>query len=98
MKLYFAPGACSLAPHIGACEAGLTLELHKVEFGPSGKAVDGQDFAEINPKAAVPALVLDDGQLLTENAVILQYLAAQAPDAGIGPPPFGIERWRFLET
>jgi glutathione S-transferase len=97
MKLYFAPGACSLAPHIVACETGLTLELHKVEFGPSGMAVDGQDFAEINPKAAVPALALDDGQLLTENAVILQYLAAQAPDAGIGPPPFGMERWRFLE-
>ncbi len=98
MKLYFSPGACSLAPHIVACETGLTLDLHKVDFGTSGKQVDGQDYAEINPKAAVPALELDDGQLLTENAVILQYLAAQAPDAGIGPAPFGMERWRFLEA
>lgn len=98
MKLYFAPGACSLAPHIVACETGLTLELHRVEFGPSGVKADGADYAGVNPKVAVPALELDDGQVLTENAVVLQYLAAQAPDAGLGPPPFGMERWRFLET
>lgn len=98
MKLYFAPGACSLAPHIVACETGLKLDLHKVDFGAGGKHADGQDYKEINPKGAVPTLILDDGQALTENAVILQYLAAQAPDAGLGPPPFGIERWRFLEA
>jgi glutathione S-transferase len=97
MKLYFAPGACSLAPHIIACETGLTLDLHKVEFGPAGATADGDDFAVVNPKSAVPALILGDGQVLTENAVVLQYLAAQAPDAGLGPPPFGMERWRFLE-
>jgi glutathione S-transferase len=97
MKLYYAPGACSLAPHIVALEAGLKLDLHKVEFGPSGKSVDGRDFTGVNPKGAVPTLELDDGQILTENAVVLQYLASLAPDAGLGPPPLGMERWRFLE-
>jgi glutathione S-transferase len=97
MKLYYAPGACSLAPHIVAVEAGLPLELHKVEFGPGGKSVDGRDFAGINPKGAVPTLELDDGQILTENQVILQYLGSLAPDSRLGPPPLGIERWRFLE-
>jgi glutathione S-transferase len=97
MKLYYAPGACSMAPHIIALEAGLEVRLEKVEFGPSGKSVAGRDFTGINPKGAVPALELDDGQVLTENAVILQYLASLAPDAGLGPPPVGMDRWRFLE-
>ena len=97
MKLYYAPAACSLAPHIAAAEAGVPLELVKVEFGPSGKTAAGRNYLEINPKGAVPALELDDGEVLTENAVLLQYLAAQAPQSGLVPQGEGLERWRLLE-
>ena len=76
MKLYYAPGACSLAPHIVACEAGLKLELHKVEFGPSGKTVDEQDYTRINPKGAVPALMLDDGQMWATSYALKALSAA----------------------
>ncbi|HEX8232344.1 MAG TPA: glutathione transferase GstA [Caulobacteraceae bacterium] len=97
MKLYYAPAACSLAPHIAAIEAGLPLELKKVEFGANGKTVDGRDYAEINPKGAVPALETDEGEVLTENAVLLQYLASKAPGSRLVPAGDGLERWRFLE-
>ena len=97
MKLYYAPAACSLAPHIAAAEAGIPLELVKVEFGPSGKFAAGRNYLEINPKGAVPALEIDGGEVLTENAVLLQYLAAQAPDSGLMPKGQGLAHWRFLE-
>ncbi|MDB5443720.1 MAG: hypothetical protein JWP86_2877 [Phenylobacterium sp.] len=97
MKLYYAPGACSLAPHIIAREAGLDVRLEKVEFGADGRWAGGRDYWQINPKGAVPALELDDGEVLTENAVILQYLASLAPQAGLGPPAQGMAHWRFLE-
>lgn len=96
MKLYYAPAACSLAPHIAAAEAGLPLELAQVEFGAAGKTVNGRDFTEINAKGAVPALELDGGEVLTENAVLLQYIAAQAPGSGLMPAE-GMARWRLLE-
>ena len=94
MKLYYSPGACSLAPHIVAREAGLDLDLAQVDL--AAKTIDGRDYREINPKSAVPALELDGGELLTENAVILQYLADRAPYANLVPGG-GIERWRLLE-
>jgi glutathione S-transferase len=97
MKLYYAPAACSLAPHIAAIHAGLPLDLKKVEFGAGGKTVDGRDYTEINPKSAVPALETDEGEVLTENAVLLQYLAARAPGSGLVPSGEGLQRWRFLE-
>lgn len=97
MKLYFAPGACSLAPHIIAREAGLQVDLVKVSFSKDARTAEGRDFYTINPLGAVPALGLDSGELLTENAVILQYLAEQAPQSGLGPPAAGMARWRFLE-
>jgi glutathione S-transferase len=96
MKLYYAPAACSQAPHIVAREAGLPIELAKVEF-PSKRTADGESLYDVNPKGAVPALKLDSGDVLTENAVILQYLADQAPDSGLGVPAGGIERYRLLE-
>ncbi|HEX8669483.1 MAG TPA: glutathione transferase GstA [Allosphingosinicella sp.] len=96
MKLYYAPGACSQAPHIVAREAGLPVELSRVEF-PSKRTSDGEDFYAVNPKGAVPTLKLDDGSVLTENAVILQYLADQAAGSELAVPPSGIERWRLLE-
>ena len=98
MKLYYAPGACSLAPHIIAREAGLDLQLEKVEFHPDGsRMAGGRDYWEINPKGSVPTLELDSGEFLTENAIVLQYLASLAPQANLGPPAEGMPRWRFLE-
>jgi len=96
MKLYYAPGACSQAPHIVAREAGLPVELVQVEF-PSKRTPDGGSLYDVNPKGAVPALKLDDGNVLTENAVILQYLADQAPDSALALPRSGIDRYRQLE-
>ncbi|MFL6862939.1 MAG: glutathione transferase GstA [Allosphingosinicella sp.] len=96
MKLYYAPAACSQAPHIVAREAGLPIELAKVEF-PSKTIADGESLYDVNPKGAVPALKLDDGNVLTENAVILQYLADRAPGTELAIPASGIERYRLLE-
>ena len=96
MKLYYAPGACSQAPHIVARELGLPVELTKVEF-PAKRTVDGEDLLAVNPKGAVPTLRLDDGEVLTENAVILQFLADQKPGSELAIPKDGIERYRLLE-
>jgi glutathione S-transferase len=78
MKLYLAPGACSLADHIALHEAGLTFDRVRVDLRTK-RTEDGADFTEINPKGYVPALVLDDGQLLTENVAILYWVAERAP-------------------
>lgn len=96
MKLYYAPGACSLAPHILVAEAGLPVELVKVDLR-AGKTEGGEDFSAINPKGYVPFLVLDDGSALSENQVLLQYLADRAPAAGLMPPAGGMERYRAQE-
>jgi glutathione S-transferase len=96
MKLYYAPAACSQAPHIAAREAGLAIELAKVEF-PSKRTADGESLLDVNPKGAVPTLKLDDGDVLTENAVILQYIADQAPGSALALPASGKEHYRFLE-
>jgi glutathione S-transferase len=97
MKLYFSPGACSLTPHIVAIEAGIPLELVKVDLSSKTVARDG-DFWDINPKGYVPALLLDDGQVLTEGPAIVQYLADQAPAAGLAPSAGSFERVRLQET
>jgi glutathione S-transferase len=96
MKLYYAPAACSQAPHIVAREAGLPVELAKVNF-PDKITDDGEKLTDVNPKGAVPTLRLDDGEILTENAVILQYLADKAPGSELALPAGGIERYRLLE-
>lgn len=96
MKLYFAPGACSLAPHIVAREAGLRLDLEKVDL-KTGKTESGAAFSEINPKGYVPALALDDGAVLTEVSALVQYLADQAPQAQLAPAVGTIEHYRLLE-
>ena len=97
MKLYFSPGACSLSPHIVANEAGMPLELVKVDTRTKTIARDG-DFWEINPKGYVPALELDDGQVLTEGPAIVQYLADRVPAAGLAPANGSFERVRLQET
>jgi glutathione S-transferase len=96
MKLYYAPAACSQAPHIVAREAGLDIELAKVNF-PDKVTDGGEKLTDVNPKGAVPALRLDDGEVLTENAVILQYLADRAGGSELALPAGGIERYRLLE-
>ncbi|MFZ1909519.1 MAG: glutathione transferase GstA [Burkholderiales bacterium] len=96
MKLYYSPGACSMAPHIVAREAGHTFELVKVNI-PEKKTEGGGDYWAINPKGYVPALQLDDGEVLTEVGVICQYLADQKPESGL-VPRFGTrERYREME-
>jgi glutathione S-transferase len=96
MKLYFAPGACSLSPHIVAQEAGIPLTLVKVDTA-SKKLADGGDYWAINPKGYVPALELDNGELLTEGPAIVQYLADTKPDAKLVPAAGSFERYRVQE-
>jgi glutathione S-transferase len=96
MKLYFSPGACSLAPHIVSHELGQPLALVKVDT-KAKRTEDGRDFLAINPKGYVPALELDDGSVLTEGPVISQYLADRKPEAGL-VPAFGTPaRYRAME-
>jgi glutathione S-transferase len=96
MKLYYAPGVCSLSPHIVLCELGLPHELVKVDLA-THQTGDGRDYTALNPKGYVPALQLDDGQLLTEGPAIVQYLADQKPSAGLLPPAGTLERARVQE-
>lgn len=96
MKLYYIPGACSLAVHVALREVGATPEL--VEVDPATRRTrDGRDFREIHPKGYVPALELDDGQILTEGAVVLQYVADRHPDSGLAPAYGTFERYRLME-
>ncbi|HYI63526.1 MAG TPA: glutathione transferase GstA [Allosphingosinicella sp.] len=95
MKLYYAPGACSLAPHIALRETGLPFDLVKVDL-PGKRTEGGEDYKAINPKGAVPALGLDDGSVLTENAAILQYIADMG-GADLMPPMMSMKRYRVLE-
>ena len=86
MKLYYAPATCSLSPHIVAREAGIPLEIERVDIRKTPHLTEmGRDYTAINPNAYVPALELDDGTLLTEGAVIVQYLADLKPESGLAP-------------
>ncbi|MGA8147848.1 MAG: glutathione transferase GstA [Gallionellaceae bacterium] len=96
LKLYYVPGTCSLCPHIVLHEAGLDFSLEKVNPGDK-KTETAQDYNAINPKSNVPALVMNDGQLLTEVAVIVQYLADLAPEKKLAPPAGTLARYRLQE-
>jgi glutathione S-transferase len=96
MKLYLTPGACSLADHIALREAGLPFTLDRIDFA-TRKTESGRDFASINPKGQVPALELENGEVLTEGAVIVQYIADQRPEADLAPKPGSLERYRLQE-
>jgi glutathione S-transferase len=96
MKLFYASGACSLAPHIVANEAGIELRLQKVDLKTKTIAAEG-DFFAINPKGSVPALELDNGEILTEGPVIAQYLADLSPEKGLAPAPGTFARYRLQE-
>jgi glutathione S-transferase len=96
MRLYYSPGTCSLAPHIVIREAGLDVALERVDLRQH-RTASGRNYLEVNPSGAVPALELHSGEFLTENAVLLQYLAQLAPNAGLAPAGGGMEHWRLLE-
>jgi glutathione S-transferase len=96
LKLYYVPGTCSLCPHIVLHEAGVGFGLEKVNRDDK-KTETGQDYNAINPKTNVPALVMNDGQLLTEVAVIVQYIADLVPGKKLAPPAGTLERYRLQE-
>jgi len=96
MKLYYMPGACSLAPHIVANEAGLAVEVVRVD-GKTKKTEHGEDFLATSPNGYVPALVLADGQTLTEAQLVVQYLADQKPETGLMPAVGGLARYRVQQ-
>ena len=96
MKLYYSPGACSLSPHIALREAGLTFDMQKVDLN-SKEMAGGGDFAAVNAKGYVPALTLDDGQMLTEGPAIVQYIADLKPESGLAPKAGTLERYRLME-
>ena len=93
MKLFYLPGACSLAPHIVLREAGLPFELVRVDL-KSQTTADGKPFGSISSKGQVPALQLDDGEVLTEGPVIAQYVADQVPARRLIPEAGSRERYR----
>ncbi len=96
MKLYYSPGACSLSPHIALREAGLPFDLQKVDL--KSKQMDGGgDFTAVSAKGYVPALILDDGQMLTEGPAIVQYIADRKPESGLAPKAGTLERYRLME-
>jgi glutathione S-transferase len=96
MKLYYAPGACSLSPHIVASELGLGVELEKVDLKAHVTA-KGADFFAINPKGYVPALEMENGEVLTEGPAIVQYLADRKPASGLAPANGTNERYHLQE-
>ena len=96
MKLYYAPGACSLSPHIVLRESGLPFDLEQVD-NKEKKTKSGQNFWDVNPKGQVPVLELDEGGRLTEGPVIVQYLADKKPGSGLAPACGTPERYRVQE-
>ena len=96
MQLYFSPGACSLASHITLLELGLPFDLRRADT-KTKKLEDGSDYYAINSKGAVPALKLDNGQVLTEGVAIMQYLVDQKPESGLLPKSGSFERYRVQE-
>ena len=96
MKLYYSPGACSLSPHIVFREAGLPVEVERVD-NKAKKTASGGDFLAVNPLGMVPVLALDNGETLTEGPAIVQYLADLKPESGLMPKPGSLERYRVLE-
>lgn len=98
MKLYYATGTCSLSPDIVAREAGISLDLERVDIRAiPHKTETGADFVAINPNGYVPALRLDDGSLLTEGVAIMQYLADLRPGTGLAPAEATPARYRLQQ-
>jgi glutathione S-transferase len=96
MKLYYLQGACSLASLISLIEVGAKFEPVAVDR-KTKKLQDGRDYTEVNPKGYVPALELDDGEVLTENTAVLPYIADLNPSANLAPPVGTRARFRLQE-
>ncbi|BCU55829.1 glutathione transferase GstA [Enterobacter kobei] len=96
MKLFYKPGACSLAPHIILRETGKAFTLEAVDL-MTKRLGDGSDYLAINPKGQVPALQLDDGTLITEAVVIMQYLADSVPQKNLLAATGEMSRYKTLE-
>src|SRR3569832_1758840 len=96
MKLYYSPGACSLSPHIVSIEAGVPKELVRVALG-TGQTKSGENYSKINPDGYVPALALEDGDVLTEGPAFVQYLADQAVDKELAPVYGSQARYRLMQ-
>jgi glutathione S-transferase len=96
MKLYYSKGACSLSPHIIACEAELPVELVEVDL-QSKRTQSGEDFLSINPNGYVPVLILNDGNKLTEGPAIVQYLADLALGKNLAPLAGTFERYQLQQ-
>jgi len=96
MKLYYAPGACSLSPHIVLRESGIDFTPIRTDL-KSHKLQDGTDYYTINPKGYVPLLELDSGERLSEGPAIVQYLADQVPEKNLVPKAGTMERYRAME-
>jgi glutathione S-transferase len=96
MKLYFSPASCSLASQIALHEVGMSYEGVRVDL-KTHLTADGTDFVSINPKGYVPALTLDNGELLTEGTAIMQYIADHTPAANLAPAPGTAQRVRLNE-
>jgi glutathione S-transferase len=97
MHIYFSPLSCSLATRIALHESGDTAEFHEVDRKSKWIAADNSDYRKIYPLGMVPSLRTDDGEFLTENAAILQYVADRRPEAGLAPrDPIGrarLQQW-----
>lgn len=97
LQLYFSPMACSLASRVALMEADLDAHYHQVHLATKKVAEDDGDFRGISSKGAVPVLVLDNGERLTESAAVLQYIADLKPERGLAPPPGDPDRYRLQE-
>jgi len=95
-RLYYTPGACSISPHISLRESGLAFELLKVDLRAK-KLADGSDYLAVSPKGYVPTLQLPGGEILTEGAIMVQYIADQVPDKKLAPRYGTMERYRLNE-
>ncbi len=96
MKLFYMPGVCSLSPHITLRESGLAFDLEKVDRATK-KTDKGTDYMGISPRGYVPALQLDNGDILTEGPAIVQYVADQVPDKKLAPPAGTMARYKLME-
>ncbi|MDD1527213.1 glutathione S-transferase [Bradyrhizobium sp. WBOS7] len=97
LQLYFFPMACSLSSRIALMEAGIEAQYHLAHIWTKRIVDDGSDFRDLSPKGAVPVLVLDNGERLTESAAVLQYIADVKPEAGLAPDNGKPDRYRLQE-